>query len=64
MKVKVEVLCRDIILDEKRFMGEIVEVDKSIVDAINEMDEGYGSPRIKVFKKPAKKVAKKKAVDE
>ncbi len=59
VKVKVEVLCHDIVLDTKRFKGEVVEVDKSIVDLINKMDEGYGSHRIKTIPKT---VRKKKAV--
>lgn len=64
MKVKVEVLCDNIVLEEKQFKGDVVEVDQSIVDTINAMDEGYGSPRIKVFKKPVKKAAKKKVAEE
>jgi len=48
-------------LDEMRFAGWKGEVDRSIVDIINKMDEGYGSPRIKVT--PKKKAATKKKAD-
>ena len=57
---KVEVLCSNIMLDELRFKGWIGEVDQSIVDAVNSMDKGYGSARIKVT--PKKRVAKKKDI--
>ena len=60
-KVKIEVLCDNIMLDEMRYEGWKGEIDKTIVDIVNEMDDGYGSQRIKVEakKKPAKKVIKK-----
>jgi len=60
-KVKIEVLCDNIMLDEMRYAGWKGEIDKTIVDIVNEMDDGYGSQRIKVEakKKPAKKVIKK-----
>ena len=57
-KVTVEVMCSNIMLDEMRHVGWKGEVDQSIVDAVNKMDAGYGSPRIKVEakKKSIKKV--------
>jgi hypothetical protein len=60
-KVKIEVLCDNIMLDEMRHAGWKGEIDQTIVDAINAMDDGYGSPRIKVEakKKPVKKATKK-----
>ena len=62
-KVKIEVLCDNIMLDEMRYTGWKGEVDQTIVDIVNAMDDGYGSPRIKVEakKKPAKKATKKDA---
>tara|TARA_R110000868_G_scaffold128654_1_gene336887 strand:+ start:3264 stop:3446 length:183 start_codon:yes stop_codon:yes gene_type:complete len=54
-KVTIEVMCSNIMLDEMRHAGWKGEVDQSIVDAVNKMDAGYGSPRIKVE-------AKKKAI--
>ena len=56
-KVKIEVLCSNIMLDEMRYAGWKGEVDKSIVDIVNELDKGYGSPRIKVTPKKTKKKA-------
>jgi|TARA_R110000868_G_scaffold277139_1_gene536989 hypothetical protein len=60
-KVKIEVTCDNIMLDEMRYSGWKGEVDKAIVDAVNAIDDGYGSPRIKVEakKKPTKKPTKK-----
>ena len=61
-KVKIEVTCNNIMLDEMRYAGWKGEVDQTIVDAVNAIDDGYGSPRIKVevkkklTKKPTKKV--------
>ena len=48
-------------LDEMRYAGWKGEVDQTIVDAVNAIDDGYGSPRIKVEvkKKPTKKPTKK-----
>ena len=62
-KVKIEVLCDNIMHDEMRYAGWKGEVDQTIVDAINAMDDGYGSPRIEVEanKKPAKNATKKVA---
>ena len=62
-KVKIEVLCDNIMLDEMRYAGWKGEIDKTIVDIVNEMDHGYGSQRIKVEakKKPVKKATKKDA---
>jgi hypothetical protein len=53
-KVKIEVTCDNIMLDEMRYAGWKGEVDQTI-------DDGYGSPRIKVEvkKKPTKKPTKK-----
>jgi len=50
-------------LDEMRYAGWKGEIDKTIVDIVNEMDDGYGSQRIKVEakKKPVKKATKKDA---
>ena len=59
-KVTIEVTCSNIMLDEMRYSGWKGEVDQSIVDAINTMDEGYGSPRIKVEAKKRKVVKAKK----
>ena len=56
-KVAVEVMCNNIMLDEKRHDDWKSELDKSIIDAVNKMDAGDGSPRIKV-------TAKKKAVNK
>jgi hypothetical protein len=60
-KVKIEVTCDNIMLDEMRYSGWKGEVDQTIVDAVNAIDDGYGSPRIKVEvkKKPTKKPTKK-----
>jgi|TARA_R110000824_G_scaffold111538_4_gene260026 hypothetical protein len=60
-KVKIEVTCNNIMLDEMRYAGWKGEVDQTIVDAVNAIDDGYGSPRIKVEvkKKPTKKPTKK-----
>lgn len=54
-KAKVEVLANNIMLDEMRYQGEVVEIDQEIVDIINAQDEGYGSPRIKVIPKRTRK---------
>jgi hypothetical protein len=60
-KVNIEVTCDNIMLDEMRYSGWKGEVDQTIVDAVNAIDDGYGSPRIKVEvkKKPTKKPTKK-----
>ena len=60
-KVKIEVTCDNIMLDEMRYAGWKGEIDQTIVDAVNAIDDGYGSPRIKVEvkKKPTKKPTKK-----
>ena len=60
-KVKIEVTCNNIMLDEMRYAGWKGEVDQTIVDAVNAIDDGYGSTRIKVEakKKPTKKPTKK-----
>jgi hypothetical protein len=60
-KVNIEVTCDNIMLDEMRYAGWKGEVDQTIVDAVNAIDDGYGSPRIKVEvkKKPTKKPTKK-----
>jgi hypothetical protein len=50
-KVAVEVMCNNIMLDEKRHDDWKIEVDQSIVDAVNKMDSGDGTPRIKVTAK-------------
>lgn len=63
-KAKVEVLANNIMLEEMQYKGDVVEVDQKIVDIINEQDEGYGSPRIKVIpKRTRKKAAPKKDVE-
>ena len=56
-------MCDNIMLDEMRYSGWKGEVDQNIVDVVNAMDDGYGSPRIKVEakKKPVKKATKKDA---
>jgi len=59
-KVKIEILCHNIMLDRKYLQGEVVDIDKKWVDMVNKADEGYGSPRIKVIPKPRKKAAPKK----
>ena len=61
-KVKIEVTCDNIMLDEMRYAGWKGEVDQAIVDAVNTMDKGYGSPRIKVEAKKKATVRHSKKV--